>query len=491
MVGNRLELLARLSASVDKLPELYQPIFGFPEFDARFARNSTERLGAVLKIAEALTHKLERPLRVLDVGAAQGYFSMHLAKAGATVTAIEHEPASVEIMRVLQDCYPEFRVTVFERDALEFLETVEKGQFDLVLGISIFHHLMYFQGAERTVGALRRSVALAPVTILELANKSEPVYWNTCLPEEELSILEARTFVIDVLESPTHLSNVARRMYFCSDSYAYIEGDLQEIQKITSESFQGQLSHAPSRGKKQYITTEKYFIKTSLKTGDLPPITDQAERARQSVQRRSFVSGETSRFSFSYEDIVPGRTLLQLLEQGIHVKDRENICLKILIAIADLENQNIFHDDLRPWNVLVSDDSASVVDRESIYGFGLNQFRSKYIMDVFILCGEVLSGKLAGIRSERYLSLEAQNLLSYFQGLGNQTRIEVEAASFLLRNFNHLKSLSLSADEAVQEVEQGSRPDRDTLFLILGEYDLGVDRIRSLSDEINLMKKMT
>ena len=86
-----------LQTLLDKIPEIYQPIFGHPELSTRYSRDCSDRLPAIKQIYAALAAKLDRSLRVLDLGCAQGYFSLHLAEMGATVYGIDFERVSIDV----------------------------------------------------------------------------------------------------------------------------------------------------------------------------------------------------------------------------------------------------------------------------------------------------------------------------------------------------------------------------------------------------------
>ena len=74
--------LEEITAAVQALPEIYQPIFGYEVQGAKPVRNCEDRLADVKKIYDLLSAELGRPLRVLDLGCAQGFFSLYAAKWG-------------------------------------------------------------------------------------------------------------------------------------------------------------------------------------------------------------------------------------------------------------------------------------------------------------------------------------------------------------------------------------------------------------------------
>ena len=68
--------------AVEALPEFYQPIYGHKEWDNKPLRNCEDLLSDIEKVYEHLSNELKRPLRVLDLGCAQGFFSFNIAHKG-------------------------------------------------------------------------------------------------------------------------------------------------------------------------------------------------------------------------------------------------------------------------------------------------------------------------------------------------------------------------------------------------------------------------
>ena len=76
------EVNPKLNELVNALPAIYQPIYGHSEWDNKAIRSCEDRLPEVKKIYDDLSAKLQRPLRVLDLGACYGYFCFHICKWG-------------------------------------------------------------------------------------------------------------------------------------------------------------------------------------------------------------------------------------------------------------------------------------------------------------------------------------------------------------------------------------------------------------------------
>lgn len=71
-----------LEQAVRHLPEIYQPIYKHPELYQTSSRSCDDRLTHIKAIYDALQKKLNRRLRVLDLGCAQGYISLSIAERG-------------------------------------------------------------------------------------------------------------------------------------------------------------------------------------------------------------------------------------------------------------------------------------------------------------------------------------------------------------------------------------------------------------------------
>ncbi|PWV98721.1 tRNA (mo5U34)-methyltransferase [Hoeflea marina] len=91
-----------------------------------------------------LLEKLQLPddltgMRALDIGPSDGFFSMHLARRGAQVTAVDYRAKNTHGFGVME------QLTGLEFDYRQMnlydVSAAEIGQFDLVLFLGVFYHL--------------------------------------------------------------------------------------------------------------------------------------------------------------------------------------------------------------------------------------------------------------------------------------------------------------------------------------------------------------
>ena len=210
-----------LSALIKALPEFYQPIYGHDEWDAHSLRACTERLVAVEKIYDDLSRELKRPLRVLDLGCAQGFFSLSLAERGATVTGVDVVEQNISLCKFLASEHPERKANFVCSKIEDFIPTVTSGKYDLVLCLSILHLVSKYLGV-RKVQALTTDLSRkVPVGIFEFAlEKVHAAY----IPKDYRDFLSGYPFITEVIRVDHRKgSGVKRPICFASEKYAWLE----------------------------------------------------------------------------------------------------------------------------------------------------------------------------------------------------------------------------------------------------------------------------
>ncbi|HLL54863.1 MAG TPA: class I SAM-dependent methyltransferase, partial [Myxococcaceae bacterium] len=343
---------------VAALSEVYQPILGHPEFDARARRTSTERLERMLPIAEHLAKK--RPLRVLDIGCAQGYFSLSLAQRGLTreVVGIDADPVNIELcQRLASDMGARAR---FHRGAVTPEFILENGPFDVVFGLNVFHHITHSEGLERALGMLRVLSQSSGLVFLELALKEEGLYWAKALPSDYREYLAPFPFWHKLRSCDTHLTSVVRPLLVCSSRYAVVNDQALPFDEVLTTS------HEFERG--AHVGTRRYFLsneaglitkryeKDSRGTINRDELNNEREVLERYAGRISFLPRllafeETDEWMLLTRTAAPGKRLTQLVAQN-QPYDADQAIATVLDQLVELEQHGLFHNDLRIWNVL-------------------------------------------------------------------------------------------------------------------------------------------
>lgn len=90
-----------IDAFVKNLPEIYQKIYGHPQYD-KSSRFCDDRKNVILKCVKGLQDfKGGGELNVLDLGCAQGYFSFSLKEAQCHVEGVDFCKENVDLCKAL------------------------------------------------------------------------------------------------------------------------------------------------------------------------------------------------------------------------------------------------------------------------------------------------------------------------------------------------------------------------------------------------------
>ncbi len=247
---------------VEAVPEVYQPVYGHPEFDDRVARRCDDRLAAIRQAIEALAPEGRR-LRILDIGCSLGYVSLSLAADGHEVLGIDRQPANVALARALaaeSGLAARFEVASLDES---WLAVRDDGEFDLALALSVLHHTVHEKGLARTQRLVHRLLLRSRTVVAELALRREPLYWAASLPGDPLALFGRAAFVRELGRFETHLSGIRRPLVFASDRLALVAERTYAIERWSETAHEQEGgSHQSSR--------RYYFCEGSPSTKPVP-----------------------------------------------------------------------------------------------------------------------------------------------------------------------------------------------------------------------------
>ena len=367
-----------MSGSLDRLaatlPEVYQPIFGHPELSRHVSRTCEDRLQPITQIYRALEAQLNRPLRVLDLGCAQGFFCLSLAKLGATTHGVDFHHGNIAVCRALAAESPELQVSFETARVEDALAALEKDQYDLVLGLSVFHHIIHQIGAlavQRMLAALADKVAAG---VFELALASEPPAWAASQPRNPRQILAGFGFVLELAENATHLSAIARPLYFASSRYWRLNERMQAFDHWTSEPHA--YANSANFGTRRYFSGGGLFAKLQM----LDFVKTRAANLRDHWNEVAFLSAPPAGFdapklllhgrndseAWIAREELPGELLVDIIQSG-KPYDAGAVLRDVVAQLATLEAAGLYHNDVRTWNVLIGPDGrAALIDYGAI-----------------------------------------------------------------------------------------------------------------------------
>ncbi|NJD69568.1 MAG: methyltransferase domain-containing protein [candidate division NC10 bacterium] len=364
-----------LDGLVAALPEHYQPIFGHPEHSAAVARECHDRLEPIIRVYKVLEAKLQRPLRVLDLGCAQGFFSLSLAELGATVHGVDYFDGNVAVCNALAEEYRELEIS-FQVARIEevMLDQVGPDQYDLVLGLSVFHHIVYEKGAHAVRQMLDDLAHKVVGGIFELALASEPPYWAAAQPQEPSQLLSGFAFVHELAQHKTHLSGIPRPLYFASNRYWYLND--QVVAFDSWQAYPHVLAQDVHQGTRRYYFGEGLIAKFfRLDHAEVSMANLDEHRSEVTFLRapppgikvpQLLMEGRHEHEVWLVRELLPGELLVDIIRDGKSYDVR--LALQdVLTQLVALESVGLYHSDLRAWNVLVnSEGHAQLIDYGSI-----------------------------------------------------------------------------------------------------------------------------
>ncbi len=373
-----------LDKLIGELPEVYQPIYGRPDLVSSRHEDSA-RVDRLLEITDALAAYFGRPLRVLDLGSAQGYIDFLLAERRHRVIGLDYLAQNIAVADAIADLHPHLDVKFIEGDVANVAELVDLHGFDLVLGYSVLHHVAYRDGHSTAVDLATRLANTIPHGVFEMALASEPVYWAEALPKDPRITLQAYPFIRVVGRTATHLSDVRRPTLYCSRDLALVANTMHNIRSWFEEPHLA--AQGVALGAKRYFFLDDGVAMITARYNDA--VLDRVINERRAESRRCAhvleVLADTEVDAprlIEYAEGVDESVLVQGLKPGdrldevaefLDERDRVDVTGQVLEALATLEEQGLYHEDLRLWNVLWDSslgqahliDYGSVVDTPS------------------------------------------------------------------------------------------------------------------------------
>lgn len=368
-MSSRVEEILSL---VKALPELYQPIFQHSEFSGGESRSCADRLQKISQACGALCGVLGRPLKILDLGCAQGYFSLSLALLGHEVHGIDLEKRNIDVCQALAKEHSfsvEFSVSRIE----DFIQEIQPGEYDVVLGLSVFHHIIHAKG-QAVVSALLQSVLKkAALFIVEFALPEEPLYWASSQPVTPRLLLDSAAFLSEVGRFATHLSDIKRPLYLSSDQYWVLDDLAEKIERWSYSSHQ--LVGNAAQKSRRYFFGKHYVVKQysfNHPLGETNKLNFKKEAFFASNVPEGFPAfhtpllKQTANEAWVVMERLRGHLLLDLIVNEVSF-DEDEIINSVLDQLVVLEAAGLFHHDLRTWNVFVTEDgSVRLIDYASI-----------------------------------------------------------------------------------------------------------------------------
>ncbi len=302
--------------------------------------------------------------------------AFRLAQLGHRVTRIDARPENVTVSRLIREEHSELDVAFVEGDVVDSNSLVNLGDYDLVIGFSVLHHIALRDGHAAAVSLVSTLSEHIPHAIFEMALASEAVQWAQALPADPRVTLAPFAFVREIGLAGMHRSDIRRPILFASQTHALTKGGLQAIVSWERESHAGMQGDA--RGLRRYYFVPAGIVKITARFTD--SVDDAVVRLLRQEQRREAHTLETlaqtgidapeliefvdgAHESILFRTAYPGVLLSEVI--GSIDGDLKSIITgQVLESLARFEAHRLYHADLRLWNVVWDPDEgrAHIID---------------------------------------------------------------------------------------------------------------------------------
>lgn len=457
---------------VKALPEIYQRIWKHPEYD-KSSRVCEDRTVYIVKAVKSLQEKLgKKNIRVLDLGCAQGYFCFTLKEIGCEVAGIDFCAQNIDLCKALSEENGLVCSFALEKLSKEFVENITAGEYDVVLCLSVIHHVANENGFDYARCIFEELSRKVGIVISELAVKSEPLYWNKNLPNRYEDWFTNIAFFDELSFFPTHLSNVFRPLVVFSGKYFYCEGKFFEFSEWKKKSYElkeeddGRRYYQNDNQLMKLCKSSEYFVNEVINE-----VNFCKENQQINFLPKVLAFEKKSTGVLAVYEINKGKLLIEQNVSELKISN-DKIISDILNNLVVLEKIGFYHGDIRLWNVCVKDDEAFLIDFGNIQRDIVDSVASQFapamrytVYDAFLaLVYDILTQKSYGsIRGYGYYLLS----VSYdFSKIEKKYEIFFKSCLLLKDEDNSFERLKKLFDECVVQEKFVSFSDSDEIKIL-------------------------
>lgn len=402
--GGKLESLNML---LDKV-EHYQPLYGLGGIIQSPARSeSKSRAEAIASVLQPLAGK-----RILDIGSSLGYFCFYLSDRGVITEGWESNEDNCQVSRIVQEINgldAKFKVKELNE---ETIDSIPHNQHDAILVLSVFHHIIRFQGLAQTKMLVKKLMDRSPIMIVELARKGEDpkLPWDKSQPQNELEIFDLvkeDVTIHKIGDFPNHLSKKTRPLYVIQKKKSIaVGGKTYAYKQVSGEAYSGS-GASPLVFRRYYfgdkvVVKEYQFDKASREQNEpqiLREISVLADPRNKGVYKFPKL------LSYGIDTLGHARIAIEkdkgkLLSDITEVFDTDST-IRILVdlsrTLADLEQRNLYHNDIRSWNIIINNSSAVLID----YGLADSNDNNNNTISFLWVANKLLTGAHEGFEQAK------------------------------------------------------------------------------------------
>ncbi|MEI6886860.1 MAG: phosphotransferase [bacterium] len=245
--------------------------------------------------------------------------------------------------------------------------------------LSILHHLNLQLGYERTKEIFNQILKEIPVVIVEFALKEEKVdlSWKELLQDDPLDMIENKEEynIVKMGEYPTHLSDVKRPMYAISKNHLVVNNKIYPVEDTFFQAYK----YSKSSAYKIFYRSEDYFIKQisllenqfaqdTIKNQFFSAIFILSKIQALNLNLPKLIDYEIKgKTAYIVTTRIKGKLVSDLLVT-LSINQKIIIINYLLETLKALKNAGLYHNDVRPWNVMFDIDT----NEATLFDFGLS-----------------------------------------------------------------------------------------------------------------------
>jgi len=364
--------ITKLKRMLSKV-EYYQPAYMIGGINLVPQRECKDRC----RIIEKSLNNNVVGLRILDIGSSLGYICYYFADRGAVTEGWESNPKNAEVAKLIGQINGISANFKTKELYLETLDDIHIGKFDVVIILSVLHHIIHYKGLQYVQEIIKNLIENVPILFVELAlkNEDETLFWNEAQPENELAIFDLikdEIIIKKIGEFSTHLSLKQRPLYKISKkkNNIIINGKLYLYDKKTYFAYNdSELPYINPELGRNYYFSEKYIIKEYF----LNAFDDNLKQITTEISNMLFLNNiskikTTKLIDFEISNnravVILARDDGDLISDilGKEEIDPEKVAKDVLEFLSVLEEKNYHHNDIRSWNILWNGKNAQVID---------------------------------------------------------------------------------------------------------------------------------
>lgn len=372
-----------LLKAFEQLPEVYQPIYNHPELSVKVSRDCVSRLDIITNILNEMSKFLNRKLKILDIGCSQGFFSFNVSNLGHEVLGVDYLDKNINLCEQLKKENKNLNISFSVLDLKDIDDVLTKNKFDLVLGLSVFHHFIHenSDGLENAKKIINNILNQCGSAIFEFALTDEPLYWSKSQPKYVHDLINKIKYNYFIDEQETHLSEIKRPIIFSSNQFIYYENFFSKIDKFKETShLNDDFSHKNSR---KYFLFDQSILKTfDLETEERKKINILESKKEIEILRDKKINISIPNLFFSksnnYQSLIHREKYHGVTLDEYIINNKYNpgeILLKILSILETIEKKDLYFEDLRLWNFIIDDkDDLNLIDYGSLNSLKIDEY---------------------------------------------------------------------------------------------------------------------